>query len=368
MHNLPRLSLRSLALLLFACGLLLQPLTAPAQLSAGQKRWLKGWRSMNREWLGLHLMLRSDADVESLMRELPKFATLEINVIIAEVNYHYDFAKHPELRMDSRITRPMALRLAQAAREHGIRLIPQFNCLGHQSWAETTFPLLARYPHFDETPGKYPGNKDIYCRSWCPQHPEVNTVVFALIDELIQGFQADAVHVGMDEVFLIASENCDRCRNGDPAKLFAKAVNDLHRHIAGRRKLEMLMWADRLLDADKMGYSEWEAAKNGTHGALELISKDIILCDWHYGRQAAYPSVPFLLEKGFRVWPAAWQPVEASRAFSAYARDVQHKRRLGYLATTWGKVGIGQAADWPPITEALAEWTSLIRRRSANSP
>ena len=30
-------------------------------------------------------------------------------------------------------------------------------------------------------------NRNIYCRSWCPLHPKVNPIVFALIDELIDG-------------------------------------------------------------------------------------------------------------------------------------------------------------------------------------
>ena len=58
---------------------------------------------------------------------------------------------------------------------------------------------------------------------------------------MVNAFEADAFHVGMDEVFLIASEHCPRCRGGDPAKLFAKAVNDFHPHIVKERKWEMFM-------------------------------------------------------------------------------------------------------------------------------
>ena len=36
-------------------------------------------------------------------------------------------------------------------------------------------------------------------------NPKTNEIVFALIDELIDAFQAKAFHVGMDEVFLFAS-------------------------------------------------------------------------------------------------------------------------------------------------------------------
>jgi hypothetical protein len=231
-----------------------------------------------------------------------------------------------------------------------------FNCVGHQSWARQTFTLLTKYPQFDETPGRYPSNTNIYCRSWCTQNPEVNKVVFALIDELIDAFDADAFHIGMDEIFLIGSEYCPRCRGKDPAQLLAKAINDFHTHVVKEKNLELLLWGDRLLDSKSLGYSEWEAARNGTHPAVDLIPKDIIICDWHYGKQTQYPSVPFLTGKGFRVWPAGWQPVEASKAFSAYARQQDSPLVLGYLCTTWGRIKIPEAGTWPSIVGPLYEW------------
>ncbi len=318
--------------------------------------WIDSWRAANPVWRGVHLSAHSDEDISQLIEVLPKLHAVGVNVLILEVDYNFEFRSHPEVCAKPAITRERARACAAAAHAEGIRLIPQLNCLGHQSWAQHTGALLSRHPEFDETPGQFPENKGIYCRSWCPQNPEVNRVVFALIDELIDGFEADAFHVGMDEVFLIASEYCPRCRGGDPGRLFAKCVNELHAHIVGQRNLEMLMWGDRLLPAKSLGYSEWEAAKNGTEGALELVPKDLILCDWHYGRQTQYPSVPYLLAKGFRVWPSGWQPLEASLAFSDYARQQHDERLLGYLCTTWGKVRIPSSADWPPIQQVLPMW------------
>jgi Glycosyl hydrolase family 20, catalytic domain len=307
-------------------------------------------------WRGVHLSAQSDRDAAALIEQLPKLAADGVNVLVLEVDYSFDFQSHPELRPEQYITKARARELAAAARAQKVRLIPQLNCLGHQSWSKNTLPLLAKHPEFDETPGKFPDNKDIYCRSWCPQNPELNKVVFDLIDELIDAFQADAFHVGMDEVFIIASDDCPRCHGGDPAKLFAKAVNDLHAHIVGKRKIEMLMWADRLLDSSKLGYGKWEASANGTYGAVDLIPRDIVMCDWHYEKQDNYPSVPFLLEKGFRVWPSGWQPLENTLAFSAFSRQQHNDRLVGYLCTTWGKAKIRTAADWPPITQALRDW------------
>ena len=342
------------ALLVLLCGCQTGGTIHSSNIARGAR--LKSWQAKNPVWRGVHLMLGSDEQTVTLTEQLPNLAARGVNVLIVEVNYGFDFQSHQELRAPRFITRPHAQELTRKARELGIRLIPQFSCLGHQSWARTTFSLLTKYPEFDETPGKYPGNTNIYCRSWCPQNPAVNKVVFALIDELIDAFDADAFHVGMDEVFLIASEHCPRCKGGDPSKLFAKAVNDLHQHIVGKRKLEMLMWGDRLLDARTMRYGEWESANNGTHGAIDRIPNDIVVCDWHYRKQTGYPSVPFLLEKGFRVWPAGWQPLEATKAFSTFARQQNNPRMVGYLCTTWGRVGIRTAAEWPPISDVLAEW------------
>jgi hypothetical protein len=320
--------------------------------------WLDAWRATKHNWRGVHLMVGSDAQAAVLKEQLPRLAAVGVNTVIVETDYNFEFKSHPELGSPGGITQARARELAAAARGLGIRLVPQINCLGHQSWSKTTLSLLTKYPQFDETPGQYPNNTNIYCRSWCPQNTEVNKVVFALVDELVNAFDADAFHVGMDEVFLIASEYCPRCKGGDPAKLFAKAVNDLHQHIVGERKLEMLMWGDRLLDAKAMKGGEWEYAKNGTAGAVDLIPKDIIICDWHYEKQSRYPSVPYLLEKGFRVWPSSWQPLDAAKAFSAFSQEQKNERLVGFLCTTWGKTKIANAADWPPIADVLADWKS----------
>jgi hypothetical protein len=317
---------------------------------------LKSAPGKDRVLRGVHLMMGSDAQAASLQEQLPKLAALGVNALILETDYNFEFKSHPELSSRGCVTAARAHQLATEARRLGIRLIPQINCLGHQSWSKTTLSLLVKYPQFDETPGQYPNNTNIYCRSWCPQNPDVNKVIFALVDELVNAFEADAFHVGMDEVFLIASEYCPRCRGGDPAKLFAKAVNDLHGHIVKERKWEMLMWADRLLDAKTMGYGEWESAKNGTAGAVDLIPKDIILCDWHYELRTNYPSVPFLAGKGFRVWPAGWKSLPAAKAFSEFSRRENNPNVLGYLCTTWGAVKVPALAEWPPLTDVIKEW------------
>jgi hypothetical protein len=307
-------------------------------------------------WFGVHLPVNHNAHVSELVEAVPALAVMGVNVLIIEVNYNYAYVSHPELRSDRPVTPDHAQRLVDVCCEYGIRLIPQFQCLGHQSWREVTFPLLVRYPEFDETPGQFPNNEGIYCRSWCPQHPGVNPIVFALFDELITALEADAVHVGMDEVFLIASEHCPRCQGHDPAELFAQAVNDYYGHLVDKCDVAMLMWGDRLLNDAEMGYGKWEAAQNGTDPAIDWVPQDVIICDWHYTQRDRYPSIPLFLQQGFRVWPAGWKDVEATRSLIADARRYQdNPNMLGYLCTTWGAVQPDELTAFPPLRAAAEE-------------
>lgn len=329
------------------------PTTAPATRPAGP-------------WLGVHLLVSSGRTLDQLAGQMPKLAALGVNAVVVELGYSFEFKSHPELRNGSFISAKAAHDFSRACRENGVRPIPQFNCLGHQSWKRATFPLLTKYPQFDETPGQYPGNEGIYCRSWCPLHPDVNGVVFALIDDIAEAFEADAFHVGMDEVFLVASEHCPRCKGKDPAEVFAKAVNDLHGHVVKARGWEMMMWADRLIDAKATGNSKWEAADNGTAAAADRVAKDIVMCDWHYGRRKEYPSVTTLMDKGFRVWPSGWDKVDATEALVDFSLARRGKdggkdgnKMLGHLCTTWGKVGPDGLADFPPLKAATAKWRGM---------
>ncbi|UCF17117.1 MAG: family 20 glycosylhydrolase, partial [Phycisphaerales bacterium] len=186
-------------------------------------------------------------------------------------------------------------------------------------------------------------------------------IVFELMDELIEVFEADAMHVGLDEVFLIGEEDCPRCRGKSKAELFAKAVNDYHKHLVGKHKIEMLMWGDRLIDASKYSYGKWEASANDTAGAIDMIPKDIVICDWHYNLRDAYESVPMFLKKGFRVWPASWKKPDASRAFVDYSRKFGSERMLGHLNTTWGAVAIKDLASFEPLKYATKSFSEARR-------
>lgn len=321
--------------------------TTVAQVMASAKR--------EQPWRAIHLLnYDTDADLDALAQNLPGLAKQGINVVILEVDYNFAFKSHPELRRGANpITREGARRFAAACKQNNIRLIPEFQSLGHQSWKGETFPLLTVYPKFDITPGAFPNNEGIYCREWDPLNPDVWRVVFPLLDEIIDAFRADALHVGMDEVFLLGSEQSPTTKRQDPAKLFAKTVNELHTHLVGKRKVEMLMWADRLIDGKMFPIGEWGASLNGTAAAVDLIPKDIIMCPWDYALgDGGYPSILMFVEKGFRVLPASWNDVAGTKALIQYEQSHTGPKLLGHMFTTWG-VKKDELLAFPPLVEGL---------------
>jgi hypothetical protein len=307
-----------------------------------------------KPWRAVHLLdYNSDSALDALGQNLEVLAKQGINVIILEVDYNFNFKSHPELRRGTDpITRDGARRFAALCRKFKIRLIPQFQSVGHQSWKGETFPLLTVYPKFDLTPGAFPNNEGIYCREWDVLNPEVWRVVFELMDEILDAFNADALHVGMDEVFLLGSEPSPSTKGKDPAALFAKAVNELHTYLVKKRRVEMLMWGDRLIDGTKLDLGEWEASKNGTAAAIDMIPKDIIICPWHYEPRESYPSIPMFIDKGFRVLPAGWKSVEATTALIGFSKSNAGPRMLGHMFTTWG-VRKDELLQFPPLIEGL---------------
>jgi hypothetical protein len=289
------------------------------------------WPSL--EWRGLHVLFGSRtsiASIETIISDvMPK---LRLNQLILEINYNFDYQKRPEVADPDHITLDDAKRLLKLARQNHIKLIPMLNCLGHQSWQEKTFQLLKAYPEFDEAPHRQWGEKGFYCKSWCPSHPDINPIVSDLFDELINAFEADSFHVGMDEVFVIGE--CERCKGKPLGELYAKAINDYHSHLVGKRGVRMMMWGDRLLDQKTVGYSRWEADDLGMAAAIELIPRDIVICDWHY-ESDEFPSVPYLIDKGFTLWPTGWRQIPSATKFVETTLQHYGRQLPGYLATTW---------------------------------
>ena len=89
---------------------------------------------------------------------------------------------------------------------------------------------------------------------------------------------------------------------------------------------------------------EWEASFNDTHGAVDLIPKDIVICDWHYEQPA--PTAVYFAMKGFGVVSCPWRNPEVGvaqvkdmRRFREQTPAVLRDRFLGVMQTVWSGSG-----------------------------
>lgn len=275
-----------------------------------------------------------------------ELAAMKVNTLILRVDFDYQYTVRPELASATGLSKADISALVEACRRHQIRLIPQVNLLGHQSWAGSLGKLLQVYPEFDETPyvslpEKYawPNDDGLYCKSYCPLHPEVHNVVFDIVDEICDAFQSDAFHAGMDEVFYLGEEKCPRCGGRDKAELFAGEVNKIRNHLAQKGR-KLWIWGDRLIDGKTTGMGIWEASFNNTHRAVDMIAKDVVICDWHYERPDQTPV--YFAMKGLQVITCPWRDpavavsqVEDMFRWRASATEEMKDRYLGIMQTVW---------------------------------
>lgn len=279
-----------------------------------------------------------------------ELATRGVNTLILRVDFNYQYERHPELQDSASLSKADVKKLVKVCKDNNIRLIPQINLLGHQSWAGKVYNLLTKYPQFDETPHvkmpeKYvwPNADGLYCKSYCPLHPDLHKIIFSQIDEICDVFETDGFHAGMDEVFYIGDDKCPRCGGRDKAELFAGEVSRIRNHLAEKNR-ELWIWGDRLIDGKETGLGMWEASMNNTHRAIDLIPKDVLICDWHYERPDK-TAVLFAM-KGLRVVTCPWRnpsnavlQVEDMIRFRKDSTPAMKERFQGIVQTVWSGPG-----------------------------
>jgi hypothetical protein len=288
-----------------------------------------------------------DKFVSFIEKEL---ATRNINTLILRVDYNYQYMSHPELRDSIALSEKEVKKIVAVCKTKEIKIVPQINLLGHQSWASNVLNLLKVYPEFDETPHiqmmekhEWPNKDGLYCKSYCPLHPEVHKVVFALVDELLDAFEANDFHAGLDEVFYIGSDSCERCSGHDKARLFADEVSRIRNHLA-KKDRKLWMWGDRLLDGKATGLGMWEASMNNTHRAIDMIPKDVFICDWHYERPDK--TAVYFAMKGFKVATCPWVEYEVAKIqvqnmidFRQESTPEMKENFQGIILTSWSSAG-----------------------------
>lgn len=229
--------------------------------------------------------------------------------------------------------------IVEIAQENDIEIIP---CTGPGD-VTNSHPELAENPK----------NPIMYC----PSNPRTYQILFDLLDEIISIFNPRYIHIGHDEVVEIHRDAkyikidqlgyCEKCRKRLPYELFAEDVNKIHQYLA-KKGIGTMIWGDQLLNPlDFVGDYDDACYGHLVHPAVDLISKEVVICDWHYDNASEkYPSIDFFLKKGFKVigCPSVYSD-ENIINFTQYIKDLDNPNILGMMQTFWGKMTLRKESD-----------------------
>lgn len=174
-------------------------------------------------------------------------------------------------------------RIVAFCAQMGISVIPELPTLTHCDYF--------LYSHHDLAERK----EDRFADHYCPSNEKVYTLLFDLLDEIIDVFQPSVINIGHDELYTVCL--CERCRKREAAELYAEDIDRIYTYLNGKN-IRTAMWADKLYPSKtkkgtpfggselKMEYRPEEGGGTVTVPAVwraaELLPKDILLFHWHY--------------------------------------------------------------------------------------
>lgn len=172
--------------------------------------------------------------------------------------------------------------LVRYCKERGLQVIPEVPSMSHCDYL-----LLAR-PDLRER------EEDPYPDTYCPSHPDTYPFLFSILDEVIDVFEPEFVHIGHDELYSVGL--CPRCRDKVPHVLYAEDICQIHNYLS-ERGIRTVMWGEKLLDArdhagntiggalsQKYDHAEgkWVTLSPALYQVRSMLPKDILMLNWYW--------------------------------------------------------------------------------------
>jgi hypothetical protein len=85
---------------------------------------------------GFEIVVPRPSGVDSFVTFIKKeLIPRHVNTLVLRVDYSYQFKSHPELIDSFALSEKDVKKIVRACKQGDIKIIPQINLLGHQSWA-----------------------------------------------------------------------------------------------------------------------------------------------------------------------------------------------------------------------------------------
>lgn len=153
-------------------------------------------------------------------------------------------------------TKPELRELVRYAKARGIEIVPEIDMPGHALSVMAAYPDLACFPEPVEVATRF-GVTDFSKKLFCAGSKKTYDFLFALLDEVIDVFPFEYIHIGGDEAVKTDWKRCERCQSLKKAKglkdereLQGYLLNCAIGHIESRGR-RAIVWNDGIGDTLK---------------------------------------------------------------------------------------------------------------------
>jgi len=165
--------------------------------------------------------------------------------------------------------------LVAYCRSRGLEVIPECPTFSHCDYLVASHPEIAER-NVELFPDPYPD-------TYCPHHPDTYRLVFDVLEEVIEVFEPQAIHIGHDEAYSVSI--CPQCRKTPAPRVYADDVWKI-RDFLKERNLQVYMWGEKLLRAYING---WPIGGTGRKGHIprlypcrDMLPTDITYLHWYF--------------------------------------------------------------------------------------
>jgi hypothetical protein len=210
--------------------------------------------------------------------------------------------RRPGLNWPDVLTRDEIKEIDDCGSQHFLRLCPTI-ASAPCGWGVNKFPQL-----YEVNPGEDPRNmktwgyrkgKPANRQNLCPSNEETYKLLFDIYDEIIPMFNGDIFNVGIDEVHHESAGGrwcaCEKCKDKDPAKLFAEFANKLCEHVLAQGKLPIVN--------STVLIKEHGGSFKDLYKSAALINKKAIISNWsetHIRKKVPdFKATPYFKDLGY---------------------------------------------------------------------
>lgn len=284
-----------------------------------------------------------------LLAQLPRYAAWGYEELHLHLEDAVDYPSLPGVARTDAYSWSQFEHLVAAASQHGIRVVPIANLLGHTQYIIKTgaWRDLNELRAADGSPRPH--------GQISPSHPRTLDVAAKLIRDLQPHCTAGKIHVGLDESFHLGRHPAARAeidRIG-LATYFANYVGQLHQ-LAADHGLRTGIWADMLILLPE---------------AIPQLPRGLMAYDWYYHgfrrhprfelyNFAEYDLTPALRRQGVEYWGCPMNGAFRHEPLPVFGERLANARAWWHRCNETGAAGF-LVTGWEPVRLAL-EMTMVV--------